>query len=80
MIATTRRLTRLTYAWTLSGLPALSVPCGFDGAGLPIGLQLAAAPFCEATLVRAGAAYQRLTDWHLHEPALVTETEKANVR
>jgi len=80
MIATTRRLTRLTYAWTLSGLPALSVPCGFDGAGLPIGLQLAAAPFREATLVRAGAAYQRLTDWHLHEPALVTETEKANVR
>jgi aspartyl-tRNA(Asn)/glutamyl-tRNA(Gln) amidotransferase subunit A len=80
MIATTRRLTRLTYAWTLAGLPALSVPCGFDGAGLPIGLQLAAAPFCEATLVRAGAAYQRLTDWHLHEPALVTETEKANVR
>jgi aspartyl-tRNA(Asn)/glutamyl-tRNA(Gln) amidotransferase subunit A len=56
MIATTRRLTRLTYAWTLSGLPALSVPCGFDGAGLPVGLQLAAASFQEATLVRAGAA------------------------
>lgn len=80
MIATTRRLTRLTYAWTLLGLPALSVPCGFDGAGLPVGLQLAAAPFQEATLVRAGAAYQRETDWHLREPLLVTETAKANVR
>jgi aspartyl-tRNA(Asn)/glutamyl-tRNA(Gln) amidotransferase subunit A len=80
MIATTRRLTRLTYAWTLSGLPALSVPCGFDGAGLPIGLQLAAAPFREAMLVRAGAAYQRETDWHLREPALVNETEEANAR
>jgi aspartyl-tRNA(Asn)/glutamyl-tRNA(Gln) amidotransferase subunit A len=77
MIATTRRLTRLTYAWTLAGLPALSVPCGFDRSGLPIGLQLAAARFGEATLVRAGAAYQRETDWHLREPALVSETQKA---
>ena len=69
-IETTRRLTRLTYGWTLAGLPALAVPCGFDGAGLPIGLQLAAAPFREATLLRAGAAYQRETDWHLRQPAL----------
>ncbi len=80
MIATTRRLTRLTYAWTLSGLPALSVPCGFDAAGLPVGLQLAAGPFQEATLVRAGAAYQRETDWHLREPLLATEAEQVNVR
>jgi aspartyl-tRNA(Asn)/glutamyl-tRNA(Gln) amidotransferase subunit A len=80
MIATTRRLTRLTYAWTLSGLPALSVPCGFDAAGLPIGLQLAAAPFCEATLVKAGAAYQLQTDWHLREPAAVSENQNASVR
>jgi aspartyl-tRNA(Asn)/glutamyl-tRNA(Gln) amidotransferase subunit A len=72
MIATTRRLTRLTYAWSLAGLPALSLPCGFDRAGLPVGLQLAAAPFAEATLVRAGGAYQRETDWHLREPALAT--------
>jgi aspartyl-tRNA(Asn)/glutamyl-tRNA(Gln) amidotransferase subunit A len=79
MIATTRRLTRLTYAWTLSGLPALSVPCGFDRSGLPIGLQIAAGRFGEATLVRAGAAYQRETDWHLCEPAIVSEPERANV-
>jgi aspartyl-tRNA(Asn)/glutamyl-tRNA(Gln) amidotransferase subunit A len=77
MIATTRRLTRLTYAWSLAGLPSASLPCGFDRAGLPIGVQLAAAPFREPTLVRAGAAYQRETDWHLREPALVHETEQA---
>jgi aspartyl-tRNA(Asn)/glutamyl-tRNA(Gln) amidotransferase subunit A len=78
-IATTRRLTRLTYAWTLAGLPALSVPCGFDAAGLPVGLQLAAVPFGEATLFRAGAAYQRETDWHLRESPLATEAQQANV-
>jgi aspartyl-tRNA(Asn)/glutamyl-tRNA(Gln) amidotransferase subunit A len=69
-IETTRRLTRLTYAWSLAGLPALAAPCGLDSAGLPIGLQLGAAPFREGTLLRAGAAYQRETDWHLREPAL----------
>jgi aspartyl-tRNA(Asn)/glutamyl-tRNA(Gln) amidotransferase subunit A len=78
-ITTTRRLTRLTYAWTLAGLPSASLPCGFDRFGLPVGVQLAAAPFREATLVRAGAAYQRETDWHLREPALVHETPEANV-
>ena len=63
----------------LSGLPALSVPCGFDRSGLPIGLQIAAGRFGEATLVRAGAAYQRETDWHLCEPAIVNQPERANV-
>jgi len=80
MIATTRRLTRLTYAWSLAGLPSASLPCGFDASGLPIGVQLAAAPFEEATVVRAGAAYQRETDWHLREPGLMHETEQAKVR
>jgi aspartyl-tRNA(Asn)/glutamyl-tRNA(Gln) amidotransferase subunit A len=78
MIATTRRLTRLTYAWTLSGLPALSVPCGFDRSGLPVGLQIAAGRFDEATLLRAGSAYQRETSWHLCEPPIVNEPERAN--
>src|SRR5439155_21217710 len=68
-IETTRRLTRLTYGWSLAGMPALAVPCGFAG-GLPVGLQLAAAPLREATLLRAGSAYQRETDWHLRRPAL----------
>jgi aspartyl-tRNA(Asn)/glutamyl-tRNA(Gln) amidotransferase subunit A len=72
MIETTQRLVRLTYGWSLAGLPALSVPCGLSDAGLPVGLQLAARRFGEATLVRAGAAYQRETDWHLQEPELAT--------
>jgi aspartyl-tRNA(Asn)/glutamyl-tRNA(Gln) amidotransferase subunit A len=70
MIETTQRLVRLTYGWSLAGLPALSVPCGLSDAGLPVGLQLAAPRFGETALVRAGAAYQRETDWHLQEPAL----------
>jgi len=70
MIETTRRLVRLTYGWSLAGLPALSVPCGLSDAGLPVGLQLAAAPLGEATVLRVGAAYQNLTDWHLREPGV----------
>jgi aspartyl-tRNA(Asn)/glutamyl-tRNA(Gln) amidotransferase subunit A len=72
MIETTQRLVRLTYAWSLAGLPALSVPCGFSATGMPVGLQLAAARFREPTLCRAGAAYQRATDWHLRQPALTS--------
>ena len=70
MIETTQRLVRLTYGWSLAGVPALSIPCGFSDSGMPVGLQLAAAPFREVTLLRAGAAFQRETDWHLREPAL----------
>ena len=72
MIETTRRLVRLTYGWSLAGLPALSVPCGFSDDGLPVGVQLAAAPLAEATVLRAGAAYQQAADWHLREPGLVS--------
>lgn len=71
MVETTRRLVRLTYGWSVGGLPALSIPCGLSDAGLPVGLQLAAAPFGEATVLRAGAAYQQATDWHRREPRLV---------
>jgi Asp-tRNA(Asn)/Glu-tRNA(Gln) amidotransferase A subunit family amidase len=70
MIESTRRLVRLTYAWSLAGVPALALPCGISDSGLPVGLQLAAAPYREATLLRVGAAYQHETDWHLRRPAL----------
>jgi aspartyl-tRNA(Asn)/glutamyl-tRNA(Gln) amidotransferase subunit A len=46
----------------LAGVPALSVPCGFSAAGLPIGLQLTGRPFDEATLFRIGAAYERASE------------------
>lgn len=63
-IETTRQLTRFTYGWSLAGVPALAVPCGFSRAGLPIGLQLAAAPWRERTLLGAGQAFQQATTWH----------------
>lgn len=55
---------------SLTGLPSLNVPCGFDADGLPIGMQLIGRPFDEATLFRAGAAYQAATTHHLKEPDL----------
>ncbi len=71
MIETTRRLTRFTYAWSLAGMPAASVPCGASEEGLPIGMQLAAAPWRDRTVLRAGIAFQGATDWHRRRPALV---------
>ena len=52
----------------LAGLPALSVPCGFDAAGLPVGLQLTGNYFSEALLLRAAHRYQLATDWHTRVP------------
>jgi len=52
----------------LCGLPALSVPMGFDADGLPLGLQLIAAPFRDPLVLRVGKAYERATDWHERRP------------
>lgn len=68
MIETTAKLTRFTYGWSLAGLPAISVPCGLSADGLPIGLQLAAAPWQEAKLMSVAAAYQDRTSWHEQLP------------
>jgi aspartyl-tRNA(Asn)/glutamyl-tRNA(Gln) amidotransferase subunit A len=62
-----------TTSVNLAGLPGLSVPCGFDASGLPIGLQLIAPAFDEQTALRVGDAYQRDTDWHLRRPTLASE-------
>lgn len=53
---------------SLTGLPSLNVPCGFDQDGLPIGMQVIGRPFDESTLFRVGAAYQRSTDFHERAP------------
>jgi aspartyl-tRNA(Asn)/glutamyl-tRNA(Gln) amidotransferase subunit A len=53
----------LTIPVNLTGLPALSVPCGFVE-GLPVGLQIIGKPFDEATLLRIGYTYEQLTHWH----------------
>ncbi|QJC57963.1 Glutamyl-tRNA(Gln) amidotransferase subunit A [Polaromonas vacuolata] len=53
---------RLTYPFNLTGLPAISVPCGFDKEVMPIGLQIAGRPFDEASVLRCAAAVERLLD------------------
>lgn len=63
----------LTVSANLTGIPALSQPCGFDAAGMPIGLQLMAKPLGEATLFRLASAYESATDWHTRLPALAQE-------
>lgn len=65
-----QNLIRFTVPFNLAGLPALSLPCGFDQAGLPIGLQLVTRRWAEAALLRAGQAYEQATDWHLARPSL----------
>ncbi len=65
-----RLLTRFTAPFNLTGLPAISIPCGFTRQGLPIGLQLVVRPWAEARLLRAAYAYEQATEWHLRHPAL----------
>lgn len=66
-----RQLTRFTAPFNLTGLPALSVPCGFTKDGLPIGLQIVSRAWNETGVLRTGFAYQKATDWHTHRPPLV---------
>lgn len=61
---------RYTSPAALAGLPALSVPCGFSKAGLPIGVQIVGRPFAEATLFTVGRAYEAATEWHGMHPDL----------
>ncbi len=62
------RLTANTAPFNLTGLPAISVPCGFTQTGLPIGLQLAAGPWRERLLLRVARAYEAATPWHDRRP------------
>jgi aspartyl-tRNA(Asn)/glutamyl-tRNA(Gln) amidotransferase subunit A len=61
---------RFTFPYNLTGLPAISVPCGFDRRGLPIGLQIAGRPFDEATVLQVADAYERSHDWKDRTPPL----------
>ena len=61
-----------TVAANLAGAPALSIPCGFTGDGLPIGLQLQAGYFSEARLLNVAHQYQQATDWHQRAPTLAS--------
>jgi aspartyl-tRNA(Asn)/glutamyl-tRNA(Gln) amidotransferase subunit A len=67
---TLEAIMRFTGIASVTGLPALSIPSGFDHDGLPIGLQLLGRPFDEGTLFQAGHAFQKVTDYHLRQPGL----------
>jgi len=66
--AVIQRLTRFTRPINYLGLPSLAIPAGFTGAGLPVGMQLVGRSFDEAMLLRIGAAFQRVTDFHARVP------------
>jgi len=59
-----------TISVNLAGLPGLSMPCGFDSAGLPIGLQIIGRPFDEERVLQVAHAYEQATEWHKRTPAL----------
>jgi aspartyl-tRNA(Asn)/glutamyl-tRNA(Gln) amidotransferase subunit A len=58
-VMTTMRVPSFTGPYNLTGMPAISVPCGFNAKGLPIGLQLAGKPFDEPTVLRAAYTFQQ---------------------
>jgi aspartyl-tRNA(Asn)/glutamyl-tRNA(Gln) amidotransferase subunit A len=66
-----------TSIWNLTGLPAMSIPCGFSSGGMPIGMQLVGRPFDEPTVFKIGDAYQQITDWHLTVPPIAKEAQPA---
>jgi aspartyl-tRNA(Asn)/glutamyl-tRNA(Gln) amidotransferase subunit A len=61
---------RLLTPFNLAGLPAVSVPCGFDEAGMPVGLQVVGRPFAEARLLRVARAVERVVGWGARRPPL----------
>ncbi|HTG03333.1 MAG TPA: amidase [Bradyrhizobium sp.] len=66
------RLQEYTCPFDMTGHPTITLPGGFSATGLPIAFQLVAANLDEATLVRAGAAFQRVTFWHRRHPSLTS--------
>ena len=63
-------VTRFTQPFNLTGLPAISIPCGFTSSGFPIGFQLAAKPYQEGKLMRIGQAYEQDNSWFTKHPNL----------
>ncbi len=62
------RFSRLTRPFNGLGLPALSVPCGVSGTGLPLAFQIVGRPFDEEVVLRVGHAYEQAAGWHLRRP------------
>ena len=59
-----------TAPFNLTGLPAISVPCGFTASGLPVGMQIAGKPFDEPGVIRAAYAYQQEARWFEQRPSI----------
>jgi len=59
---------RNTAPFNVLGLPAISIPCGFTAAGLPVGLQITGGPFAETTVLSLAHAYEQATKWHKRRP------------
>lgn len=58
------------WAFDVYGIPAITVPCGLTNAGLPVGLQISAAPFAETTMLALAHAFEQATEWHTRRPKL----------
>jgi len=67
-----RRLTSFSAPFNLTGLPAISVPCGFTAGGLPAGLQLVGRPWAEALVLQVADQYERATEWRGARPRLAS--------
>ncbi len=67
-----RYLLKNTFPFSSLWWPSVSVPCGFTGEGLPVGLQISAAPGADDVALRLAHAYEQATQWHKHLPSLVS--------
>jgi aspartyl-tRNA(Asn)/glutamyl-tRNA(Gln) amidotransferase subunit A len=63
-----------TQPFDAYGIPAISLPCGFTTAGMPIGLMIAGPHFSEGKVLALAYAYQQATDWHKRQPPLTPDT------
>src|SRR5665811_685269 len=63
-------LTRYTMPWNATGQPVISLPCGFDSDGLPIGLSFIGRPDDEIALCTLAHGYEQATEWHLERPSI----------
>lgn len=61
-----------TLPASLAGIPGMSVPCGFDSAGMPIGMQILGRPWDEETLFKVASAYEASTEWHHKKPSIAS--------
>jgi Asp-tRNA(Asn)/Glu-tRNA(Gln) amidotransferase A subunit family amidase len=67
-----------TYLWGLAGLPAISIPCGFDDGNLPIGAQIVSKPGHDLLICKLAEVFQQHTNWHLFSPGNVAFQDTRN--